>query len=96
MVQTMVLHLKVYKWILTQKFILLLFILFILKLFFCHLIYGHYRFLTICWCHGEDLHAKILEVRPIIFQQQMALLYQRTLDAMHTFMGVLRQRLLSL
>lgn len=81
MVHTMVLHLKVYKWVLTQKFILLLFILFILKLFF--------------WCHGEDLHAKILEVRPIIFQQQMALLYQRTLDAMQAFIEVLRQRLLS-
>lgn len=95
MVQTMILHLKVYKWILTQKFILLLFILFILKLFFCHLIYECYRFLTICCCHGEDLHAKILE-RPIIFKQQMALLYQRTLDAMQEFMGVIRQRLLSL
>lgn len=95
MVHTMVLHLKVYKWVLTQKFILLLFILFILKLSFCHLIYGCYRFLTICWYHGEDLHAKILEVRPIIFQQQMALLYQRTLDAMQAFMEVLRQRLLS-
>lgn len=53
-------------------------------------------FQTISYCHGEDLHAKISEVRPIIFQQQMALLYQRTLDAMREFMGVIRQRLLSL
>lgn len=93
MVQTMVLHLKVYRWILTQKFIL-----FILKLFFYHLIYECYRFLTFCCCHGEDLLTKIVEVRPIISQQQMALLYQRTLDAtQEEFMEVIRQRrLLSL
>lgn len=89
----MVLHLKVYRWILTQKFILLLFILFILKLFFYHLIYECYRFLTFSCCHGEDLHAKTVEVRPLISQQQMALLYQRTLDAMQEeFMEVIRQR----
>lgn len=89
----MVLHLKVYRWILTQKFIL-----FILKLFFYHLIYECYRFLTFCCCHGEDLLAKIVEVRPIISQQQMALLYQRTLDVtQEEFMEVIRQRrLLSL
>lgn len=63
---TMVLYLKVYRWILTQKFILLLFILFILKLFFYYLIDRYYRFLTTCSCHGEDSNAKILEVRPII------------------------------
>lgn len=73
-----------------------MFILFILTLFSYHLIYECYRFLTICCCHGEDLHAKILEVRPISFQQQMALLYQRTLDAVQEeFMEVIRQRLLS-